>query len=160
MSSSQVPAGIGSRLLAILYDVLIVFFITIVITLIVQQTIIQFELVPLEQIQIDTDQYIPTIPAESFANTILKSFWTLIGLFYFAYHWTKTGQTLGMRVWKVKAIRNDDSLMGWKNAIYRYVFALFGFGLFWIIIDKQNLALQDKLSQTHLISLKNIRGNV
>lgn len=155
MSDSKLPAGIGSRLLAIFYDVLIVFFITLILTLIVQQLIIQFGLVKLEQVQIGADEFISTIPAGSITSFILKSFWTLIGLFYFAYYWTKQGQTPGMRVWNIKALSNDGTLMNRKNALYRYVFSLFGLGLFWIIVDKRNLALQDRLSQTHLISTKN-----
>ena len=63
-----------------------------------------------------------------------------------------------MRVWKIKAITHLGTPMSWKNALYRYVFSLFGFGLLWIIFDKQKLALQDRLSNTHLIKVGTVIG--
>ena len=142
---------LGKRLLAIIYDVLIIFFITVVLTIIIQQIIINFELVHLTKIK-DATGEIAIIPPHSILSMALKSLWTLISFFYLAYYWTKRGQTPGMRVWKVKAITHMGKLMSWKNALYRFVFSLFGLGLLWIVFDKQKLALQDRLSNTHLIS--------
>ncbi len=152
MSKPQ-AATLGKRLLAIVYDALIIFFITIVISILIQQTVINLELVPLQKIK-DISGEISVIPTDSFITLFLKSLWTLISFFYLAYYWTKRGQTPGMRVWKVKAIHHDGHLMSWKNALYRYVFSIFGLGLIWIIFDKQKLALQDRLSNTHLIRLE------
>lgn len=142
-------ASLGKRLLSIFYDVLIIFFVTILLTVLIQQLIINLELVSLEKIK-DATGEIAIIPPDSILSFMLKSLWTLISFFYFAFYWTKRGQTPGMRVWKVKAISHNGQLMNWKNALYRYVFSLFGFGLIWILFDKQKLALQDRLSNTHL----------
>lgn len=148
---NPLAATLLKRLLSILYDVLIIFFITVVLSIIIQQLVISLELVTLEKLKDKTGE-IAIIPASSFISIFLKSLWTLISFGYFAYFWTKNGQTLGMGVWKVKAITHEGSIMSWKNALYRYVFALFGLGLFWMIIDKQGLALQDRFSNTHLIN--------
>jgi len=152
--NSSIPpqaTRLGKRLLAIIYDVLIIFFITVVLTIIIQQIVINFELVHLTKIK-DATGEIAVIPPHSILSMALKSLWTLISFFYLAYYWTKRGQTPGMRVWKVKAITHTGKLMSWKNALYRFVFSLFGLGLLWIVFDKQKLALQDRLSNTHLIS--------
>lgn len=143
-------ANLGKRLLSIFYDVLILFFVTVLLTILIQQLIINLELVTLEIIKEGKGE-IAIIPPDSILSFILKSLWTLISFFFFGFYWTKRGQTPGMRVWKVKAISHNGQLMNWKSALYRYVFALFGFGLFWIIFDKQKLALQDRFSNTHLI---------
>ena len=150
MSNNPQVAKFGKRLLSILYDVLIIFFITVVITILIQQLVIGLELTTLEIIK-DGSGEIAVIPSDSFLSLFLKSLWTTISFFYFAYFWTKNGQTPGMKVWKIKAITHLGSIMSWKNALYRYVFSLFGLGLIWIIFDKQKLALQDRLSNTHLI---------
>jgi len=150
MSNNPQVAKFGKRLLSILYDVLIIFFITVVITILIQQLIIGLELTTLETIK-DGAGEIAVIPSDSFLSLFLKSLWTTISFFYFAYFWTKKGQTPGMKVWKIKAITHHGSLMSWKNALYRYVFSIFGLGLIWILFDKQKLALQDRLSNTHLI---------
>jgi len=143
-------AKLGKRLLAIFYDILIIFFITVVLTILIQQLVIGLELITLEKVK-DATGEIAIIPADSFLSLFLKSLWTLISFFYFAYFWTKSGQTPGMKVWKVKAMTHFGKIMSWKNALYRYVFSLFGLGLIWILFDKQKLALQDRLSNTHLI---------
>lgn len=155
MINTNNPARLGSRLLAIIYDSLIVFFLIFVITLILQQVIIQFEWVSLEQIQISKDETAPAIPGDSFAITALRSLWFILPLFYFGHYWTKRGQTPGMKVWKVIALNQNGSLMSWTQAVMRYVFALFGFGLFWMIFNKEHIPLQDQISKTYLTKITN-----
>lgn len=141
--STEQAARLGKRLLAILYDSLIVFFIIVVVLIIVQLIIGQGK----------------EIPAESVVNHVLKSFWLIISFLYFGHYWTKRGQTPGMRVWKIKAISHNGSLMNWTQSASRYVFSLFGFGLLWMIVDKEHLALQDRMSKTRLIKTGPIPGN-
>ncbi len=147
-------ASLVKRLLAIFYDLLIIFFITFLLTIVFQQLVIQLELITLEKVQITQEgETVNVIPASSPVSFLLKSIWFFISLFYFGHYWTKHGQTLGMRVWKIKVVSNQDTLISWYQAIKRYLFALLGLGLFWIIVDKENLALQDRLSQSKLLSL-------
>lgn len=146
-------ASLGKRILSIVYDILILFFIIIISTFIIQQIIIQLELITLEQIQISAEETITVIPADSFVTLALKNLWVVISFFYFGHYWTKRGQTLGMKVWKIKAVTNDGSLMTWGHALKRYVFALLGLGLLWMIFDKDNLPLQDRMSKTKLINV-------
>ncbi len=148
-------ASLGKRLLAIFYDVLILFFIVVITYILLQQIIINLELITLEQIQISKDETINIIPTDSAVTLILKNLWVLISFFYFGYYWTKQGQTLGMKVWKIKAITNDGTRISWGQSLKRYVFALLGLGVLWIIFDKNRLALQDKLSDTTLIKVEN-----
>jgi len=149
----MVNATLGKRLLAIFYDVLILFFIVVVTYVLLQQIIINLELVTLKQVQISKEETINIIPLDSIVTLILKNLWVLISFFYFGHYWTKRGQTLGMRVWKVKAVTEEGGLMSWGHALKRYVFALLGLGLLWIVIDKDRLALQDKLSGTRLVKV-------
>lgn len=154
-SNSMENASLGKRLLAIFYDVLILFFIVVITYILLQQIIINLELITLEQIQISKDETINIIPTDSAVTLILKNLWVLISFFYFGYYWTKQGQTLGMKVWKIKAITNDGTRISWGQSLKRYVFALLGLGVLWIIFDKNRLALQDKLSDTTLIKVEN-----
>ncbi len=140
-SYSMGNASLGKRLLAIFYDILILFFIVVITYILLQQIIINLELITLEQVQISKDETINIIPTNSITTLILKNLWVLISFFYFGHYWTKHGQTLGMKVWKVKAVTNDYGLMNWGHALKRYVFALLGLGLVWVIIDKDRLAL-------------------
>jgi len=147
-------ATLGKRLLAIIYDALIIFFIIFVLTILIQIIVIQSGLIMLEQVPINADgDMVDVIPLESPVNLLIKSLWTIVSFFYLAYYWIKRGQTPGMKVWKIKLIANDGQLISWKQALYRYVFSLFGLGLLWILFDKSRLALQDRLSGSQLINV-------
>lgn len=148
-------ASLGKRLLAIFYDLLILFFIIVIVTFAIQQLIIQLELITLNQVQISAEETIAVIPPDSVLNLALKNLWVIISLFYFGHFWTKRGQTPGMKVWKIKAVTQENSLLSWGQSLKRYVFALLGLGLIWIVFDKNNLALQDRLSNTKLITITN-----
>lgn len=149
------PASLGKRLLAIFYDVLIIFFFTFIITLVAQQLIIQLEWISLEQVQITSEgEEINVIPSDSFVSFLLKNTWFFVSFFYFGHYWTKQGQTLGMRAWKIRVIHHQNGKnISWSQAIKRYVFALLGLGLLWMLFNKQHRALQDILSQSALIKV-------
>ncbi len=153
-SPTAVPASLGKRFLSIFYDLLITFFLSFIITLIVQSVLISSGLVELETVQISKTETISTIPANSIVNTLLKSLWLVIPFFYFTYYWTTKGRTLGMKVWKIQAISTTNSnsqSISWLQAGLRYCGALFGLGYLWMLADKENLPLQDRLSKTRLI---------
>ncbi|WP_299696758.1 RDD family protein [Hydrocarboniphaga sp.] len=55
----------------------------------------------------------------------------LVGLGFFGYSWTHGGQTLGMRVWRMRVRRIDGSALRWPTAGVRYaVMLLTWFALF------------------------------
>jgi uncharacterized RDD family membrane protein YckC len=151
--SQLFQASLGKRFLAIIYDLLIVFFLSFIITLIAQTFIIQFSLVELESVQISKTESISAIPIDSATNSFLRSLWLLIPFLYFIYYWTKHNRTLGMKVWKIKAISSNHLAITWLQASIRFISALFGLGYLWMIIDKENLPLQDRLSKTRLIKV-------
>ncbi len=163
-ANSVAEASFGKRLLAIVYDILILFFIIVVITILIQQIVISFELVPLEKIK-DVTGEISVIPPNSWVDLGLKNLWALFGFLYFAHYWTRSGQTPGMKVWKLKLISESHSdkqqqqTITVLQALKRYVFSLLGLGLIWIIVDKNKRALQDRLSQSRLISTATISKN-
>ena len=163
-ANNVAEASFGKRLLAIVYDILILFFIIVVITILIQQIVISFELVPLEKIK-DVTGEISVIPPNSWVDLGLKNLWALFGFLYFAHYWTRSGQTPGMKVWKLKLVSESHSdkqqqqTITVLQALKRYVFSLLGLGLIWIIVDKNKRALQDRLSQSRLISTATISKN-
>jgi len=151
MNTQNAPASLGKRFLAIIYDLLIAFFLSFIFTLIIQSMLIGSDLVELKSVQISKTETISTIPADSITSTLLKSLWLVIPFLYFGYYWTKHGQTLGMKVWKIKAFSINNQPITWIQASLRYFGALFGIGFLWAIIDKEHLPLQDRLSNTRFI---------
>ncbi|MCU7942359.1 MAG: RDD family protein [Candidatus Thiodiazotropha sp. (ex Cardiolucina cf. quadrata)] len=128
--------GLIRRLAAILYDSLLLIALLFVATAIV------------------------TLPFGNPGGTMLLFFqffiFEIIPLIFFTGFWTRGGQTLGMRAWRLKLIRMDGGDVGWSDALKRHFAALFsilvfGLGFIWILVDPQRLAWHDRLSKTRLI---------
>ena len=147
-------ASLGKRFLAIIYDLLIAFFLSFIITLIAQTLVIQLNLTELEPVQISKTESISAIPTDSAMNIFLRSIWLLIPFVYFIYYWTKHSRTLGMKAWKIKAVSSNQLTITWLQSTIRFFSALFGLGYFWMIVDKDSLPLQDRLSKTRLIKVE------
>ena len=89
-------------------------------------------------------------------NELWKLAWVA---FFFVWFWSKSGQTLGMRAWKLKLVGENHIRITWAQAFFRFCYALiswipFGAGFLWIIIDKKKQAWHDKVSRTYIADLK------
>jgi uncharacterized RDD family membrane protein YckC len=103
--------------------------------------------------------------SESFdAATLRSNPFYLIYLFcvmvgFHILFWTRGGQTLGMRAWRLKVLRNDGQPLKLKDALLRYFAAILswaalGLGFIWILFDKEGLAWHDRISKTRLVILE------
>jgi hypothetical protein len=52
----------------------------------------------------------------------------LVLAFYFAWYWTKSGQTLAMQTWKIQMVGQDGQILNRSQALKR-----FAFGSLWLI---------------------------
>ncbi len=73
--------------------------------------------------------------------------------------WLSQAQTLGMRTWNLKIETLDGQPIHFKHCFIRFIFAMpsllfFGVGLFWLLFDKDQLALHDRFSKTRIIGNK------
>ena len=78
---------------------------------------------------------------------------------YFVWSWTRSGQTLPMKVWRLRVVRAaDGATLSVPRAIHRYVlsllsFAAAGLGFWWALWDPRGQFLHDRLAGTALISV-------
>jgi uncharacterized RDD family membrane protein YckC len=86
----------------------------------------------------------------------------LSGWVFFAFFWMKSGQTLGMQVWRIKIVSSEanEKKITIMQTFLRYsvncgIIALLGMPLFLIYVDKKHLAVNDVLSKTKLVRLEN-----
>jgi uncharacterized RDD family membrane protein YckC len=75
---------------------------------------------------------------------------------YFVYCWTRSGQTLAMKTWRIRVVRQDGGLVEMRRALVRYVIALVGTLLvgvtfWWALFDRARLFLHDRLAGTRLV---------
>ncbi len=81
--------------------------------------------------------------------------WSLAWVgYFFIYFWSKSGQTLGMKAWRLRVQNQDGSLISKRTALQRLLPTLLGLGNLWLLFDwKNKLSLQDKLTNTEVVIL-------
>jgi uncharacterized RDD family membrane protein YckC len=77
---------------------------------------------------------------------------------FYIWFWTRTGQTLGMIAWRIKAVSLSGGLMSLQQGVLRWglawpAFFLLGGGYLWRYVDPQRDALHDKFSGTRVVLL-------
>lgn len=139
MPEAVVRPGAGARLACLFYEALTVVAVVIV-----------FEIIPY------------TILGAAFhleaRGKVLLAHLFLILLFYFAWQWTRGGQTLAMKTWRIRLVTADGGPLSPNTALLRYTLAWIGilpFGLtfLWAFLDRDGLYLHDRLSGTRLITI-------
>jgi uncharacterized RDD family membrane protein YckC len=91
-------------------------------------------------------------------RTLLQGYLlAVIGGFY-VYFWTHGGQTLGMRSWRFRMLRDDGAPLSLTDALSRFAWATLslapaGLGLWWCLLDRDGLAWHDRRSRTRPVLL-------
>lgn len=74
--------------------------------------------------------------------------------YFFVWFWSRSGQTLGMRAWRLRVQNQDGSKLSKGTAIKRLLPTLLGLGNLLVIVDRKNkLSLQDRLTNTEVVVL-------
>ena len=142
MDTINKPVGLGRRLLAIFYDMLVIIACLLVITAVATATGVQFG-----------KAHFPLFSAAILALIFL----------YFAWCWTHGGQTVGMKVWRFQLCSKHHTNVTWFTAVSRYGSAFFswmilGLGFFWSLWNAKKLAWHDYLSDSYLIMVSKTRA--
>ncbi len=80
-------------------------------------------------------------------NIFYQLYLLLVIFFYYAWFWKKYGQTLGMRIWKVKIFCKSSKEITYLQSINRIIVGILGGHIFLIF---SNESLQDRLTGTYL----------
>ena len=129
------PASLIKQLAAMLYDSLLIFavlFLATALALLLNQ-------------------------GEAIESNSWFSLYLLFTVFtFYAWFWKKSGQTLGMRVWKIRLVDESGQNPGWGTCYLRLVSALLsmlclGFGYWWRIF--RPYTWHDRLSKTSVIDV-------
>ena len=97
---------------------------------------------------------------ESISERIFLQFsYLILGVIFFTYFWkVNKGQTLGMQVWKIRIIGEENKQLSTKNLIYRSLLGLvfnlaFGSNYLFIFFNKDKKSINDLLSKTKTIKI-------
>ena len=134
-----VPAGLGRRLLSMLYEFLILIAVLFIASFV-------FHLVFR-----DTSSLL--------FRPGLQLYLLVIAGTYFTWFWTHGGQTLPMQTWKLQIISAGGDQIYLKQALARYLFAVIGIfflggGIAWALFDRDRQFLHDRLAGTRIVRLE------
>ena len=93
---------------------------------------------------------------------LVYMFFFIVIFVFYGWFWKKSGQTLGMRAWKIQIVSEIGGYPSWPVSFLRLVFAMFSFacigmGYWWRIFKPYTW--HDKLSQTKVIDVSKKVGN-
>jgi uncharacterized RDD family membrane protein YckC len=82
----------------------------------------------------------------------------VIALFY-GWFWSRGGQTLGMRTWKLKILTRSGETLSLPRALLRLLLAIVtlapaGLGWWWKFVDRDSQTLYDRLCGCRMIRLE------
>jgi len=77
---------------------------------------------------------------------------------YFVVSWSRGGQTIGMRAWRLRVVADEGGRLTWSRAGVRFATALLslgalGAGFFWSLIDRRHRCWHDIASRSTLVRL-------
>ena len=75
---------------------------------------------------------------------------------YFVWQWTRGGQTLPMKTWRLRLVSSDGEAVTTRQAVMRYFAAMagslaFGAGFVWAVFDREGRFLHDRIAGTRII---------
>jgi len=140
------PPGFLRRLAAISYDLVLLFG---VLFLAVTLVVVPYELI--FGMPFPHDEHFHRLGLQLYLVTV-------VGLFL-VFFWVRGGQTLGMRAWRLRLVRDDGTGLGLRDALVRLAWATLciapaGAGLLWMLLDPDRLTCYDRLSRTRLFLVK------
>jgi len=145
ISQAYTP-GIFRRLAALFYDLLLLCGVLMI--------AVTFLIVPYELIAGTPFPY-----DEHFYRLGLRLYLVTMIALFFIFFWVHGGQTLGMRTWRLRLVREDGSSLKAGDALTRLVWATLclapaGAGLLWMLFDRDRLTCYDRFSHTKPIRVQ------
>ena len=90
-----------------------------------------------------------------FARVVFQIYLLSVCGAYFVFCWTRTGQTLPMKTWRMRVVTQAGEAPGMRMALRRYLFAvpgiLSGISLLWAPLDRERQFLHDRLAGTRIV---------
>jgi len=131
-----VPAALGWRLLALVYDLLPMIPLLLIISA--------------AMVWLRGGRTVEHAPAWAWLQFAL--FWLAVGG-YFVTSWRRGGQTMGMRPWRLQVLATDGKPASWRALCLRYLVASLtpGLCLLWSLLDSERRGLHDLAAGTLLV---------
>lgn len=100
-----------------------------------------------------------TVTGVKLPDTVMILLYVAMAYGFFVYFWTRGGQTLGMRAWKVKVVNTDGQPISQQQATARFLWSIvswaaLGMGFLVSLVNADKLAWHDQKSGTRLVRVE------
>ncbi|AXY00244.1 MULTISPECIES: RDD family protein [Vibrio] len=156
-STTLPPAGFFRRIAALIYDTLIILAIEMMAAGVVMAIVFALNAAGL----LSYGEYVDAADMLG-KHPVLSPLFTLylaaVWIYFFVFFWTRAGQTLGMRAWKMQ-IRNskDGGPITITQALIRLATSGFGLANLTVPIDPQKRGFHDIWAKTEVVVLPKAR---
>ena len=148
-------AGIISRLLAFIIDVVVISVVIIAISWFISVTLDIMHLRPLLDFMAETFPWFNKIVNLVFNPVTASLAGFCFVVFYHVFFWFFTGQTIGKALIGIRVVPLHGKMTLWKATIRYAAYFLsglvLGVGFIWILFDDRRMAWHDKLARTCVI---------
>ncbi|MDF2156053.1 RDD family protein [Vibrio sp. CAU 1672] len=147
------PAGLFRRLAALIYDTLIVIAIEMMAAGIVMAVVFALNAAGLLSYGEYTDAA-DMLGKHPLWSPLFTLYLAVVWIYFFVYFWTRAGQTLGMRAWKLQ-VRNaeDGGPITVTQALIRLATSGFGLANFAVLLDPKKRGFHDIWAKTEVVVL-------
>lgn len=91
-------------------------------------------------------------------NSFYLAYLSFIIVGFYAYFWTKAGQTIGMKAWRLRVQNHDGSNITFTQSLIRAATSIFGLGNIMALFSSRN-AFQDLWAETEVVVLSKELNN-
>lgn len=143
-SSGEVSAGFGRRFAALIYDSFLLFALLMIFTAVT--------------LLFTTGHLAVTRESSGRWFYVYRTGEIAVIAGYYVLNWMRSGQTLGMRAWALRAVRATGERLDARSAMLRFIYGFLswppaGLGVLWLYLDPDHLAIHDRLSKTRVVRL-------
>ncbi|WP_010322545.1 RDD family protein [Marinobacterium stanieri] len=142
--TNTTPASFIKRLMAMVYDCLLIVALWMVIAAI--------------SVALNDGEAISLETSPTFAVALFNSALFCATFLFFGFFWTRNGQTLGMLAWRLRVQSLTGDRITWTQALLRFMLAIpsvgfFGIGFLWMLLTDERLSLHDRWSGSCMVQL-------
>ncbi len=142
--TNTTPASFIKRLMAMVYDSLLVIALWMVIAAI--------------SVALNNGEAISLETSPGYAVALFNSALFCATFLFFGFFWTRNGQTLGMLAWRLRVQSLTGERISWSQALIRFMLAIpslgiFGIGFLWMLVTDERLTLHDRWSGSCMVQL-------
>ncbi|MEZ8027233.1 hypothetical protein A1OW_04160 [Enterovibrio norvegicus] len=100
---------------------------------------------------VDVSDYLARDP---FVSPLFTVYVFAVAALFYAFFWTRAGQTVGMKAWKLRVVSEFGGNITFTQSLIRMATSCLGIGNLLTLFDRNNRAFQDHFSHSQVIKVK------